>query len=91
MIGRETFPDSSRDAIGWSALLAISAVATMFPWAIYAQSSSEPTSSNEESSAPTAHTHMSEELRSSIKKIAIIAGGSPVNEEITGSYEETTK
>jgi hypothetical protein len=90
MIGRETYKDTSVTATGWSMIVALAAIATMTPWAAFGQSGSESAASTVASSVPTTHTHMSDELRSSVKKIAVIAGASPANEEITGSYEEIT-
>ena len=77
---------SSLIVIGRVILLAV-----LIPgWAVQGQSSSEETTTSDESSASIVHTHMSEELRSSIQKVAVIAGQGPVSEEITGSYEEVT-
>lgn len=40
--------------------------------------------------APTAHTHMSEELRASVESVVVLGSTAPASQEITGSYEEQT-
>lgn len=45
---------------------------------------------NKENSEPESPTHMSELLRSSIDKLVVIAGASPADAEVTGSYEKQT-
>lgn len=45
---------------------------------------------NRENSEPESPTHMSEMLRSSIDKLVVIAGASPADAEVTGSYEKQT-
>ncbi len=91
MYTQEQYRGLTRTVINRLALLVFGASATLFPgWAAQGQASSEPSSSNQQSNTPESHTHMSEELRSSVKKVVVIAGRSPANQEITGSYEKET-
>jgi len=72
-------------------LLVVGATATFMPgWAAQGQIREEQSSSIQQSNTSVSHTHMSEALRSSIKKVVVIAGESPANQEITGSYEKDT-
>ena len=72
-------------------LLVVGATAACIPgWAAQGQISSEQSSTIQQTNTPDSHTHMSEALRSTVKKIVVIAGESPANEEITGSYEKDT-
>jgi len=54
------------------------------------QSSSEPSTTVQQIPATVSDTHMSETLRSDIKKTVVIGGDSPPSEEIGGSYEKET-
>jgi hypothetical protein len=72
-------------------LVVVGAIATTSPdRPALAQGSTEPPTENQQSGATDPTTHMSEALRSSVKKVVVIAGPSPTKEEITGSYEKTT-
>ncbi len=91
MNNQEQYRGLNHTMISRVALLAVGATVTFFPgWAAQSQTSSEPSSSTKQSNTPNAHTHMSEALRSSVKKIVVIASPSPANQEITGSYEKDT-
>jgi len=70
-------------------LLMVGAIATFIPgWAAQGQISSEPSSSTGQPNA--VYSHMSEALRSTVKKVVVIAGPSPANQAITGTYEKDT-
>ncbi len=72
-------------------LLVVGATATFMPgWTAQGQTSAEPSSSIRQSNTREPHTHMSEALRSSVKKVVVIAGESPARQSITGSYEKET-
>jgi len=77
--------------ISWVTLLVVGATASFIPgWAAQEQNDPEPSSSSQQSNSPGELTHMSEALRSSIERLVVIAGASPANQEITGSYEKET-
>ena len=91
MLTQGKYKLSNLAAISWVTLLAFGVTATLIPgWTAYGQASSGPAATGQEGSALTTHTHMSEELRSSVRKVAVIAGQGPVSEEIIGSYEDAT-
>ena len=72
-------------------LLVVGATATFIPgWAAQGQTSSEPSSSIQQSDTPDPHTHMSEALRSSVKKVVVLPGASPADQAVTGTYEKDT-
>ena len=72
-------------------LLVVGTAAAYIPgWTAQGQISSEQSSTIEQTNTPDSHTHMSEALRSTVKKVVVIAGESPANQEITGSYEKDT-
>ena len=78
-------------AISRVTLLVFGATATfMSGWTAQGQTSAEPSSSIRQSNTREPHTHMSEALRSSVKKVVVIAGESPARQSITGSYEKET-
>jgi hypothetical protein len=54
------------------------------------QTSSEPSSTVEQSDPADARTHMSEEIRASVKKVVVVPGLSPPEGEISGTYDEDT-
>lgn len=84
--------DFSRTLIGRVMILVVGATTVLCPvWTAFAQTSSEPTSNNEQAGAARVPTHMSEALRASIKKVAVIAGASPRGQSVTGSYEKATE
>ena len=69
--------------ISRTTLLLFCATATLFPgWAI----PGDPTSQ----AVPVPHTHMSETLRTSLKKVVVLPGTAPAEGAITGSYEKGT-
>ena len=72
----------ARDLISKVMLLVIGATATFFPGSAISIETSPP------SSDPP--THMSEALRSSLKKVVVLPGRSPVNQGISGSYQKPT-
>jgi len=91
MYSREQSRGFTHTLIGRVTVLVVSAVAIFIPgWAAQGQTSSEPSSSAPQSSPTQLHTHMSEPLRSSVKKVVVIAGESPSNQEITGTYDKET-
>ncbi len=72
-------------------LLVVGATATFTPgWAAQGQTSSEPSSNLRQSSTPDSHTHMSEALRSAVKKVVVLPTPTPANQAITGTYERVT-
>ncbi len=72
-------------------LLVVGATATFTPgWAAQGQTSSEPSSNLRQSSTPDSHTHMSEALRSAVKKVVVLPTPTPANQAITGTYERDT-
>ena len=88
---QEQHRGSIRTVISRVVLLVVGATTTFIPaWAGQVQGVPEPPSDTQEQKAPVLEPHMSEELRSSIKKVVVIAGVSPPSQEITGSYEEAT-
>ena len=54
------------------------------------ESASEDSSVTEELDAPALPKHLSEELRSSVKKVVVLPTTSPVDRTVTGSYEQET-
>jgi hypothetical protein len=79
------------NAISVLMLLVVGATATMIPGLVArAQTGSEPSPGIQQSNASDSHTHMSEALRSSIKKVVVLAGASPAKESITGTYDKET-
>ncbi len=73
------------------ALLVFGVTATFSPGlAAQSDSNPEPSSVTEQSSTPEQPTHMSEALRSSVKKVVVLPGTSPANEAIRGSYGKET-
>jgi hypothetical protein len=88
---QEQCRDLTRAVLRRLALLIVSTTAIFIPgWAAQEQTGSESSSSIEQANAPDEHTHMSEVLRSSIERLVVIAGASPADQEITGSYEKET-
>ena len=70
---------------------ALLAVVTLFiPGMAAAQAGSEPASTVQQIPATMSDTHMSETLRSEIKKTVVIGGDSPPSEEVGGSYQKET-
>ena len=83
--------EQHRGLISKVALLLLGATGTFVPgWAAQQQGVPEPPSARQEQNTPESERHMSEELRSSVKKVVVIAGQSPASREIIGSYEEAT-
>lgn len=82
---------STRAPISSVLLLVITAIAALVSsWAAHGQSVPEPPSSKQLPKAPAPAPHMSESLRSSIKKVVVVPGLSPANNQISGSYEQDT-
>ena len=72
-------------------LLVFIATTILFPgWVARGQTSSEPASSIQQSNSTASHTHMSEALRSSVKKVVVVAGQSPSDQEVKGTYDQET-
>jgi hypothetical protein len=73
-------------------VLFVFGVATTFSPGLAAQGDSgpDPSSVTEESGEPEQPTHMSEALRSSVRKVVVLPGTGPANEAIRGSYEKET-
>jgi hypothetical protein len=72
-------------------LFVFGVMATFFPGlAVSSESSPDPSPVTEESGTPEQPAHMSEALRSSVKKLVVLPGASPANEAIRGSYEKET-
>ena len=72
-------------------MILVCVAAVIIPgWPAAGQSSSEPSSSVQEPNTPDAHTHMAEEIRSSVKKIVVVPGLSPPEGEIKGTYDDDT-
>jgi len=72
-------------------LLALGATATLIPGlSASGQSVPPPPSSNPQRKTPILDEHMSEALRSSLKKVVVVPGLSPANQAISGSYEQYT-
>jgi hypothetical protein len=69
--------------VGVTALLSFGA-------ADQAKDSPDTSATSEEADAPAEKTHMSEELRSSVKKVVVLPTPSPANHAVTGSYEDET-
>ena len=89
MYTQEQYRGLTHTVIGRAMLLVFGASAAVFPgWAAQGQTNADPSTSSGQSNA--FYSHMSEELRSSVKKVVVIAGQSPASQEITGSYEKET-
>lgn len=73
-------------------ILALFAVAvTFFPViAASGETDSERLPAVEQEQAPEAPTHLSEAVRSSVKKVVVLPGESPIGQSTTGSYEKQT-
>ena len=89
MYAQEQRRGSTHAVISRVTLLVIGATAAISPgWPAQGQTSSEPSSGIQQPNA--FYSHMSEELRATVNKVVVIAGESPANQEITGSYEKDT-
>ncbi len=87
----ERHPGLINTVIGSLSLFLIGAtVAFSAAWAAQEQGAPEPPSAIQEQKPAELEPHMSEDLRSSIKRVVVIAGASPPSHEITGSYEQAT-
>ncbi len=76
----------SHTAVSRVTLLVVGAAATFIPgWTAQGQTSSEPSSSIRQSDTPDSRTHMSEALRSTVKKVVVLPSPSPANQAITGT------
>ncbi len=91
MYTQEQYPGLTHTLICRVTLLVVGAAATFIPGlAAQGQASSEPSSSVRQSNTPDSHTHMSEALRSNVKKVVVLPGPSPADQAITGTYEKET-
>lgn len=91
MVAQEQYRGLTHTVISRIIILVVGTTATFIPgWAAQGQIGSEPSSSIRQSNTPDSHTHMSEALRSSVKKVVVIPGPSPANQAITGTYEKDT-
>ena len=91
MKAKEQHRSLAHTVISWAALPVLGAIAIFFPgWAAQGQTGSEISSSNSQSSAADSHTHMSEALRSSVKKVVVLPTPTPANEAVTGTYDKVT-
>ena len=85
------FRPLARTAITGVTLLAFGVVAMLFPFRVaQSQPSSELELPDLQSGSTGSDAHMPEEFRSEIRKVVVIAGEVPADEEITGSYEKKT-
>jgi len=83
--------DLTRTSISKSTSLLFGTLSMLFlSCAAQGQSSSEPATTIPQAIPVERDAHMSETLRSSIKKAVVIAGESPPSDEISGSYEKET-
>ena len=73
----------ARTLIGRFVLLVVGTAATFFPGAAISLQTSAPLSSDSQ-------THMSEALRTSIKKVIVLPGTSPTDQTTIGSYGKAT-
>ncbi len=77
----------TKTAIGGLTLLVVGVVATFTPgWAAEGQSESESSSSTELSIST--HSHMSELIRSDVRKVVVLPGPSPADRRISGTYDK---
>ena len=91
MYTQEQYRGLSHTVISRVMLLVVGATATFFPgWAAQGQTSSGPSSSIGQSNTSGSHTHMSEALRSTVKKVVVLPTPTPAKQEITGTYEKDT-
>lgn len=89
MHAKQQYDGLAQGVIGRTAIAALAAAAIGGSGsAAWGQAGIEPPSSAEEETP--VDPHMPEALRSSIKKVVVIGGQSPANQEVTGSYEKTT-
>jgi hypothetical protein len=80
-----------RSPIARVAIFVVGCTATIFPgWAMPDENASEPGPEIQESSTTEPQTHLSESLRSSVKKVVVLPSQSPASQAVTGSYEEET-
>ena len=77
-----------KSVISRAALLAVGVL--LVPGMAAAQAGSGPSSTVQQIPATVSDTHMSETLRSEIKKTVVIGADSPTSEEIGGTYEKET-
>ena len=66
------------------------AISAMFAAAQAGQEPAEPETSQVQQYIPLDEPHMAQVLRSAVKKVVVIAGESPPNEAVTGSFEKET-
>lgn len=64
---------------------------TLLAWMLLITVGSEPAVAVEPPDTPALPTHMSEAVRSSVKKVVVLPSPSPAGRAVTGSYEDETK
>ena len=75
-----------------TSLLVLAATVMLAPGpAVSGQSVPPPPSSTEPTKPPAPDEHMSEAIRSSIKKVVVVPGISPASQGISGTYEKDTE
>jgi len=83
----EQHRDVKESAAGKATLLLIGAVATFVPCGTVLGQVAPESSSDDQQGL---YTLMPEELRTSVRKVVVIAGQSPTDQQITGSYDKET-
>lgn len=73
-----------------SRAVVLAAGVMLVPGIAAGQAGSEPSSTVQQIPATVSDTHMSETLRSDIKKTVVIGGDSPPSEDVGGSYQKET-
>jgi len=91
MRSQEQFRDLTRTVINRVVIPVVLAAAILISGRVaHGQTGSELTVPVPGSNPTDSRKHMSEDLRSSVKKLVVIAGESPANEAVTGTYEKET-
>ena len=91
MFTRDQYSDSGQTVVSRVLLFVVIAAAILSVRSVaQSQSNSEPESSNEQSNSTVSHSHMSEADRSSVKKVVIVAGLSPSDQAVKGTYDQDT-
>ena len=89
MYSKEPSRGWAHGILGRVAVIVFGATATLTPgWAAQGPDESEPPA--EIPGPSSTESHISEALRSSVKKLVVIAGQSPPSQAVTGSYEKET-
>ena len=80
---------STNSVISGITLLVVCAVSTFIPGRdVQGQTEPEPLSGAEQSNTPDSHTHMSELVRSDVRKVVVLPGPSPADRRISGTYDK---